>query len=338
MRNFTILIVLVGFTALTYFGIEPYAHSVMHPHTSPADYEFKDLKAMPGKGDTAAGKEKTLMNCVACHAIEGDNIPKPVSKEELIAQYGLKSNVDLNFERLSNEYLGEMHGVVPLDLSNVGGIYNEKFLKNFIKYPAATAFESTYILHKKSALNAALADADATGKAKLQKEFDADIIAYKEKNKIAMPNHDWLPDQDIIDIVAYLKSISKELTPKEATELACVRCHSIKYDNVEAQTPAPILKKYLGTTPPDLSQMIKSRSEHYLTVFINDPQKVLIGSSMPRVGLNKVTEDKVVAYLENVGDSSKEKRESMGIYVILFFVIFTIFAYFFKVNAFKDVH
>ena len=319
MRNFQIVAVLIFFTGLTYWGIEPYAHSVMHPHVSPADYEFKDLKAMPGKGDAVAGKEKALMNCVACHAIEGDNIPKPVTKEELVAQYGIKSNVDLNFERLSNEYLGEMHGVVPLDLSNVAGIYNEKFLKNFIKYPAATAFESTYILHKKAALNAALAESGAD-KVALQKEFDADIVAYKEKNKIAMPNHDWLPDQDIIDIVAYLKTISKELSAKEATDLACVRCHSIKYDKVEAQTPAPILKKYLGTTPPDLSQMIKSRGEHYLTVFINDPQKVLIGSSMPRVGLNQETEDKVVAYLENVGDSSKQDRESMGLYVILFFV------------------
>jgi ubiquinol-cytochrome c reductase cytochrome c1 subunit len=227
---------------------------------------------------------------------------------------------------------------VPLDLSNVATIFDEKFLKNFIKNPANAAFDSTYRLHKKKQMHLDLANAESEAEqAEIKDTVTKDIASFQGKPKIGMYGFDFLGDQAINDIVAYLKFIAKPLTAKESLELACARCHGVAYAKIEATTPAKQLSKYLGTTPPDLSMMIRSKGEDYLTVFLNDPQKVLIGSSMPRVGINEETEDKIVSYLETIGDSKKEERESLGIWVILYFVIFTILAYLWKRQIWKEV-
>ena len=42
MRELKILVVVLFFTAVVYWGVEPFAHSQMHPHVAPADFAFKD--------------------------------------------------------------------------------------------------------------------------------------------------------------------------------------------------------------------------------------------------------------------------------------------------------
>ena len=44
MRELKILAVVVVLTLVTYWGVEPYAHAVMHPHVAPADFAFSDTK------------------------------------------------------------------------------------------------------------------------------------------------------------------------------------------------------------------------------------------------------------------------------------------------------
>ena len=44
MRELKILAVVVALTLITYWGVEPFAHSQMHPHVAPADFAFSDLK------------------------------------------------------------------------------------------------------------------------------------------------------------------------------------------------------------------------------------------------------------------------------------------------------
>jgi ubiquinol-cytochrome c reductase cytochrome c1 subunit len=56
---------------------------------------------------------------------------------------------------------------------------------------------------------------------------------------------------------------------------------------------------------------------------------------MPRVGLTEKGYEEVKAYLEEVGDPSKPKREALGPWVILFFFIFTILAYLWKKSTWK---
>ena len=98
------------------------------------------------------------------------------------------------------------------------------------------------------------------------------------------------------------------------------------------------LSGYLGVNPPDLSMMIRSRSLEYLNNFINNPQKMLAGTAMPRVGLTKETQDSVIAYMDKVGDSKKEERQSVGIYVMIFFAILSVFAILWKREVWRELH
>ena len=42
MRELKILAVVVVLTLITYWGVEPFAHSQMHPHVDPVNYNFEE--------------------------------------------------------------------------------------------------------------------------------------------------------------------------------------------------------------------------------------------------------------------------------------------------------
>ena len=159
-----------------------------------------------------------------------------------------------------------------------------------------------------------------------------------------MPGYAWMQEQEIADMVAYLQSIApEEMSNKEVYVDACQRCHSIKYADMQkgtmaAFTPDENIKAYMGKLPPDLSQHIKSRGHAYLETFINQPQKHLEGTAMPKVGLTKDSQDQVIAYLEEVGDSSKVKREELGPKFLIYLAIFAVFAFLWKSSKWRDVH
>ena len=94
----------------------------------------------------------------------------------------------------------------------------------------------------------------------------------------------------------------------------------------------------MGKTPPDLSQYIKSRSEQYLHELVNDPQKHLEGTAMPRVGLTLEAENQVIAYMVEVGDSSREERAELGPKFLIYLLIFAIFAWLWKAKIWRDLH
>ncbi len=290
MRELKIFAVLVFFTAVLYWGVEPFAHSQMHPHVEAPDYTFKDVNGLNGKtGDAKKGAEQVAMNCTACHSIEKAGFPAVMDNATAAASYG----------------------VVPPDLSAAGLIYDENFLAAFIKDPVkATKAEHVFV--------------------------DGKVHP--------MPGYGWLGDQAVADIVAYFKSIApKSLTDKEVFQNACQRCHGIKYGDffggtMTAKTPVANITTYMGKTPPDLSQYIKSRGDSWLHEFINDPQKHLEGTAMPRVGLTQEAEKQVIAYMTEVGDSSKEQRESLAGPFLGYLVIFAIFAWLWKAKIWREVH
>jgi ubiquinol-cytochrome c reductase cytochrome c1 subunit len=291
MKEFKILAVLVALVGITYYGIEPYAHSVMHPEVAAADFSFKDLKNVDTKlvGNAANGKVLVETNCVSCHGIEKAGNPAPMPAADAAAAYG----------------------VTPPDLSHAGRIYDKNYLANFIYDPVS----AMHLNHKYPAGGA--------------KQFPMP----------AFP----LPAQDIMDMVAYLQSVAPKVADDKAGhkvtfEAACGRCHSMKYAGIEAKTSADTLKTYMGATPPDLSQYIKSRGQHYLHGFINDPQLLFAGTSMPRVGLNEKAQEEVIAYMEEVGDSKKAERETTGLYVMIYTLIFAILAYLWKRKIWSEVH
>lgn len=193
------------------------------------------------------------------------------------------------------------YGVLPPDLSSAGLIYDKNFLSNIIK-DAAVATKQTH----------------------------------KFEGNHPMPAYNWMSDQEIADMVAYLQSIApKEMTNKEVFMDACGRCHNVRYDGWSANGG---VTTYLGAKVPDLSMMIRSRNLEYLHNFINDPQKVLAGTAMPRVGLTKTAENQVITYMESVGDSKKAEREALGYKLVIFMVFMGIIAYLWKRKIWHDAH
>lgn len=300
MREFKILGVLVFFTGLLYWGVEPYAHSEMHPHVKPADFTFSDTDDVRKgkKGDVANGKSLIVdqFQCQSCHSMTVDG-----------KQIGASMTL----------------GVLTPDLTTAGLLYNERFLAAYIANPA----KATHVEHKM-----------VGGKTHPMPKFDL--------------NYDGTFGDDdaqaVADIVAFLKSIApKEITNKEAFSNACQRCHSaiygdFKFDgtksSMSAKTATDSIKTYMGTIPPDLSQMIRSRGEEYLETFINEPGKHLHGTAMPRVGLTEEAQKQVVTYLEEIGDSSKAKREALGPKFLGYLVIFALFAWLWKAKIWRDIH
>ena len=293
MRELKIFGVVAFFTGLLYWGVEPFAHTQLHPHVEAPDYTYADTDDVrKGKtGNVAAGKSLIVdqFQCQSCHSmtVDGNKIG---------------SAMDL--------------GVMTPDLTTAGLIYDERYLAAFIADPAKAA----QVSHK-------MVDGKSHPMTKLDLNYDG---TFGDDDA-----------QGVADIVAFLKSIApKELTNKEVFVDACQRCHSIKYGDFYGGTMAAKgdVSKYMGTTPPDLSQHIRSRSKGYLHEFINEPGKHLEGTAMPRVGLTLDAENQVVQYMEEVGDSKKPEREALAGPFLGYLVIFAIFALLWKAKIWRQVH
>lgn len=117
MKEFKILAVIVALVGVMYYGIEPYAHHIMHPEVAPADFSFKDLKNVDTslKGNAENGKALVEANCIACHSIEAAGHPQLMPNADAAASYG----------------------VTPPDLSHAGRIYDKNYLANFIYDPVS---------------------------------------------------------------------------------------------------------------------------------------------------------------------------------------------------------
>ncbi|EAI1894475.1 cytochrome c1 [Campylobacter coli] len=374
MRELKIFLVVVVFTALVYWGVEPYAHSVMKPHVAPANFDYaaedtayakgiiaekeialedakksndakriesaqKDLdktkenlakveelwadvaKIDFTKGNAAKGKEFFNNNCFACHGVKEDDIAANITDSSL--------------------------GVIPPDLSSAGVIFDEKFLAALIMNPALALkvdhkFGDAFIM---TAYNSEVSgDSEELVNANI-----ADVIAYlkevglkfEAKENATIKQEAELKYSKIEDANEKPALVEKEIAfakDKSTFIEACGRCHDIKYDNFFTPSNHNDLANYLGSVPPDLSMMIRSRGEQYLHDFINNTQKLLPGTAMPRVGLTEDAQVKVVSYLEKVGDSKKEERESTGIYIMIFFVILSIFAIGWKRSVWSKLH
>ena len=301
MKELKILGIVTVFTLILYWGVEPFAHSQMHKHVEGDDFKYADLPALKVKGNAQNGQALAAA-CVGCHSIKSQGMAAPMDAVTSAQTYGVN----------------------PPDLSNIGALLDEKFLAHFLLDPA---------------------------KVTKSKHFAMPPSAGSE--------------QDAADIVAYFKSIApKEVKPKEAYVMACGRCHANRYDKWTQIGDVPKTKSniktgvdidalefkkklgtyqnkladYMGKLPPDLSIIIRARSEHFLETFIEDPQSQLPGTAMPRVGLTKEGFEKVKAYLEETGDPSKPLREETGPKVLLFFIIFTFLAFLWKKSMWKGHH
>jgi ubiquinol-cytochrome c reductase cytochrome c1 subunit len=357
MRELKILIILIVLTFVTYYGIEPFAHKEMNPHVSPANFDMEQedtelantrieeakkalanaeekLKELEDKGSSKNEEEvekqqKVLdtakkdleiaesrlalyqdlwANVQAIKTLQGnatdgsETFSMACTSCHGLSSQGMESPFDAALS-------SESYGVVIPDLSSAGAIYDKNFLAALIINPAHAL--------------------------KLDHKFG-------DENPFPMSSFDGFGEdlnQEVADIVAYLESIAPQnVSGKEVFEGACLRCHDMKYDNLYRTTEKTALEGYMGSNPPDLSIIIRARSAEYLGTFINDPQKNIQGTSMPRVGLNKESQDKLISYLEQIGDSKKSERTTLGFFMIGFFIILAGFAYLWKNAVWKELH
>lgn len=341
MRELKTLFVVLFFVGLLYWGIEPFAHTKLHPHVDPPNYDFaaEDIalaktnvqKATENLAKIEKTGDKTMIhnaqksleltkNSQDKYTIFWNEINK-IDLKTGDATRGAESFVNAGCTAchgveaagmpapMDNMSASEAYGVAPPDLSTAGHLYTDKFLAAVIK--------------------------DPTMALKLSHKFGDEV-------PFPMPGFSGLGgdlNQELADIVAYLKSIApKKVSNEQLFKDACQRCHDMKYDNKFTLGNKQSLAHYMGSTPPDLSMMIRSRQAGFLHEFINDTQKMLPGTSMPRVGLNENTEKQIVAYIQKVGDGKKDEREKTSLYIMLYFAILSVFATLWKIKIWRKLH
>lgn len=429
MREFKIFLVVACFTALVYWGVEPYAHSVLKPHTTPANFNFEledvsfaesivkakeaeeslakeelnklqaklknnqsfeEIKAALepinaqiaelenesskeaeasvaklqkdnaalfelsaayakvasataalenakanleenkalwaevakidlSKGDANLGKEIFASStCIGCHGAEIDGLAMPITSSEGF-------------------------GTIPPDLSSAGLIYDEKFLAALMINPSlALKINNVNFSMTPHISNEGTEEATRAEIAHIIayfKELGARYASELENNATAVAQAKFANfEGSEANKLALIQKDLEFAKDKDAFIQSCGRCHDMKYDSFITPSNPNDLKGYLASIPPDLSMMIRSRGDEYLHNFINNTQKLLPGTAMPRVGLNEATQNKVVSYMEKVGDSKKDERESLGIYIMIFFVILSVFAIGWKKVIWAKLH
>lgn len=330
MKELKILLIVLVMIGVTYWGIEPLAHSVMHPKVNAANFDF-------GTSDKEYFEKK----------VEELKLVKVKNKQELLekAQENLAkynelwqkvSVIDLNKGNAANgaeiftmacgtchsvasqnipnpmgddKSVSEALGVVPPDLSNAGYIYDDKFLAALIIDPVLALKVGHFFNDEKPF--------PMTPFFGLGGDFN----------------------QEVADIVAYIKSIAPtNLSNKTLFHDVCERCHDMRYEKLYTLGNKQSLYNYVGSNPPDLSMMIRSKGADYLHKFINDPQKMLHNTAMVRVGLNEKAQNQIVSYLQDVGDTKKSERQSVAVKIMIYFAVLSIFAILWKRKIWKHLH
>jgi len=319
MKELKIFGIVAIFTLVLYWGVEPFAHSQMHKHVESHGFAYDgaaDIEEAEAakKEDTVKVKKAFWADVAKVAKIKGD---VAAGEAGFATCMGCHTGMPIN-----------MGGVIPPALDHAGAIYDKNYLIALIKDPAmASNVDHKYAdtsTHPMGSIKMMMAD-----------------------------------DQQIADVVAYIMAKKAgEVTTKEAFSEACGRCHAMRYAKTTQLGDTPtfkhekdtlahkikvideqnLVKAYMGKLPPDLSIIIRARSEHFLETFVENPQSGLPGTSMPRVGLSHEGYEKVHAYMTEIGDPSKPAREELGPKVLLFFLAFTALAFLWKKSRWKGHH
>ena len=360
MKELKIFAIVAFFSLFTYYLVEPYAHHAMHAKYDAQGNEIhSDSHGFVYDGTTEAKASAIVVSDLEFKIEQEKDSEKKVALEEQLVDAKSTQAKKATFwkevveiSKLKGDAkageaafatcmgchtegsLINMGGITPPVLTSVGSIYDKNYLIALIKDPAMAG----NVDHK----------------------YENTIEHPMGRIKVMMTD-----SQQIANVVAYMKEKkAPEVTAKQAFVEACVRCHAMRYDKLTQLGDTPQTKEniktghdieamkyaqavaeeqaqvaaYMGKLPPDLSMIIRARSSHFMETFIEDPQTQLPGTSMPRVGLSQEGYDKVHQYLMDIGDPSKPAREMVAPWVLGFFIIFTILAYFWKSYQWKDLH
>ncbi len=307
-----ILAVIVFFSLVTYYLVEPYAHHVLHKHVDSEKFEYADLPIISKTGDATRGQELVMGAgaCVGCHSINAAGVPASMEPEMAASAYGVN----------------------PPDLSNAGVIYDEKFLADLIKNPAhALKVEHVFYeggkTHPMSAFYGGGGDID---------QEISDMLAYFKS--IAVTQEELTPKMAYENACGRCHAVRYENWTQMGTKPVFKhKKDELAYD-IKVLEYEDSIKAYMGKLPPDLSMYTRSRSEEFLRTFIENPQNHLAGTAMPRTGVSAETADKVIEYMKDAGDTKRHEREEIGKMVMIYIVIFAFFAFLWKKQVWRDLH
>ena len=313
MRELIILTVVTVFTLVTYYLVEPFAHSQMHKHVESEHYAYADLPALTKQGDAARGADLVMGAgaCTGCHGIEAAGFPAPMDAVTAAASYGVN----------------------PPDLSNTGVVYDAKFLAALIKNPAHALMVEHKFDASKGQTHPMTSFYGAGGD--MEQEV-ADMVAYLQS--IAVKKEELTP------AMAYEVACGRCHANRYDNWTQIGTTPAFKYEKESLAFKIQVLEyqdslvKYMGALPPDLSIYIRSRGARYIETFMENPQNYLKGTAMPRVGVNAEAAEKIIEHLKDTGDAKRHEREEIAKYVMIFIVIFAFFAILWKKQVWRDLH
>lgn len=307
--------VVVFFTLLLYWGVEPFAHSQMHKHVEGHGFKYDGTADIAEASDDKKEAKKAFW-------AEVNEIAK-LDGNAAAGAAGYAMCQGCHMDGAAN-----MGGVTPPSLAHAGALYDKNYLIALIKDPAMAMntdhkFADT-MLHPMGAIKSMITD----------KQMIADTVAYIKENLSA----------DVAPKEAYIEACGRCHANRYGKLTQLGEVPTFKYEKDQLAYKIKVLeeqdavKGYMGKLPPDLSAIYRARSHHFFETFIENPQSQLPGTSMPRVGLSEHGYEKVMAYLEETGDPSKPARDALGPWVLAFFVVFTILAYLWKKSLWKELH
>jgi len=321
MKELKILAVVATFSLLTYFLVEPYAHSQMHHHVDGHGFIYDGTADIEeASADKKEAKKAFWAEVKTISALNGD------------ATAG-----EATFESCKNCHIdgaGNMGGVTPPPLEHSGSLYDKDYLIALIKDPAmASNVDHKYadtMMHPMGGVKSMVSD----------NQDIANVVAYIKAKKSAHlePKVAYMEACVRCHANRYGKLTQLGEIPKTKENIKTGKdIDALKYAQKVAEEQGA-LAQYMGKLPPDLSIIYRARSEHFLETFIENPQSQLAGTAMPRVGLSKDGYEKVMEYLAETGDPSAPARAIVGPWVLGFFFIFTILAYLWKSSLWRDLH
>ena len=307
-----ILAVVVFFSLVTYYLVEPYAHHVMHKHVESEGFAYNDLPALTKTGDATRGQDLVMnAGCAGCHSIESAGMPAPMDAVMAAASYGVN----------------------PPDLSNAGAIYEAKFLADLIKNPAHALKVEHKFDEAKGQMHPMVAFYGMGGD--IDQEI-ADMVAYLQS--IAVKAEDVTPAMAFENACGRCHAVGYENWTQIGTKPEFKHEKDSLAFDIKVLEYQDSLKAYMGKLPPDLSMYIRSRNEQFISTLIENPQNHLAGTAMPRVGVTAESAEKVIEHMKNAGDTKRHEREAIGMNTMIYIIIFAIVALLWKKQVWRDLH
>lgn len=126
------------------------------------------------------------------------------------------------------------------------------------------------------------------------------------------------------DLYAYAQTL-EEQTPIILVKDACLRCHSIKYNDAFSYAPSSysVIEKKYGGVPMDLSLLAKTHTKERVSLLLQEPS--LLESAHPKLNFNEKSVERMVEYLFE--EKEKASHESIGAWVLFYFGILSLLLY-----------